>query len=124
MENNIFLTQTDFDKLSSLIRNSDSEMAELLEAELNRASIVSEEQLPKDIVSMNSKVSYVDLDSGKESVITLVYPHDANTEENKISVLAPIGSALIGLKVDQNIQWPLPSGKQKRIKVTAILSQG
>jgi regulator of nucleoside diphosphate kinase len=63
------------------------------------------------------------LDTGKELVVTLVYPHDADIDENKISILAPIGAALIGLRVGQVIRWPVPSGKEKRLQVVAVLFQ-
>ena len=121
--NNLILTQADFQKLSTLVANLDLEHFELLAEEIDRALIVEDENIPNDVVSMNSKVSYQDLESGKESVITLVYPDAANIAENKISVLAPIGSALIGLREGQIIQWPLPGGKHKRIKVLSVLSR-
>jgi regulator of nucleoside diphosphate kinase len=125
MENqdNLILNQGDFHKLSSLIHSAPAEVAELLEEELSRATVVSDDQLPGDVVTMNSTVNFQDLDSGKELVVTLVYPHDANIADNKISILAPIGSALIGLRVGQVIHWPLPNGKEKRLKVISVLCQ-
>jgi len=122
-QNALTLTQSDFQKLTSLVKSTHSETAELLEEELGRASVVADEALPKDVVAMNSKVQFQDLETGKDSVVTLVYPQDANIEENKISILAPVGSALIGLRVGQIIQWPLPHGKQKQFKVVSVLSQ-
>lgn len=77
--------------------------------------VVANDELPADVVSMNSKVSFKDLDTEKESVVTLVYPQDANIDEGKISIFAPVGSALIGLRVGQVINWPLPHGKEKKI---------
>jgi regulator of nucleoside diphosphate kinase len=120
---NVILTKADYEKLSSLLMSAKPEIAELLEEELGRASIVSDGELPRDVVSMNSKVSFKDLDTGKELIITLVYPHDADIGENKISILAPIGAALIGLRVGQVIRWPVPSGKEKRLQVVAVLFQ-
>ena len=122
-QDNLILTQADFLKLSSLVSSAQNEIAELLEEELGRASIVSNDQLPQDVVSMNSKIRFQDLDTEKESVVTLVYPHDANIDENKISILAPVGSALIGLRVGQIINWPVPNGKEKRMKVMSVLYQ-
>ena len=122
-QNNLILTQADFQKLSSLIRSENSVTAELLEEELGRAAVVADEELPKDVVSMNSKVCFQDLETGKETIVILVYPHEANIEENKISILAPVGSALIGLRVGQIIQWPVPNGKEKTFKVISVLSQ-
>jgi regulator of nucleoside diphosphate kinase len=125
MENqdNLILTKADFEKLTSLINTANADTAELLEEELNRASVVADEDLPADVVSMNSKVRFQDLESERETIVTLVYPHDANIEENKISILAPVGSALIGLRVGQVIQWPVPNGKEKRFKVLSVISQ-
>ncbi len=119
----LIVTKTDFEKLSSLIRSMSSDVAELLDEELSRASVVSDNELPKDVVSMNSTVRFQDLDTGGETVVTLVYPHEAKIEENKISILAPVGSALIGLRVGQVIQWPVPNGKEKRLKVISVLYQ-
>lgn len=121
--NDLILTQADFQKLFSLVRSMRADLAERLEDELNRASVVPDTELPRDVVAMNSKVKYRDLESGTESVVTLVYPHEANLEENRISVLAPIGSALIGLRAGQIIRWPLPNGKEKRIEVVSVLDQ-
>ena len=120
--NNIILTEADFQKLSALVATANRDGAELLEEELGRAVVVDEKKLPKDVVSMNSKIIFQDLENGKERSITLVYPHEANIQENKISVLAPVGVALIGLRVGQIIQWPVPNGKEKRFKVISVLA--
>lgn len=114
------LSRTDFQKLSALVNTVKTETAELLENELSRSVTVVDEEMPDDVVAMNSKVSFVDQESGKESVITLVYPHEANIGEGKISILTPVGSALIGLKVGQIIEWPFPNGKSKELKVVAV----
>lgn len=125
MENNsnlLILTQSDFEKLNSLLDVAQPDIAELLKEELSRAEIVANDELPVDVVSMNSKVIFKDLDTDKESVVTLVYPQDANIDEGKISIFAPVGSALIGLRVGQVINWPLPNGKEKRIQVVSVSS--
>lgn len=126
MENqsNLILSKTDFQKLSSLIEKAESsETARLLEEELGRTEIVEDDELPKDVVSMNSKVCFQDLETGKETIAFLVFPHEANIEENRLSILAPVGAALIGLKVGQTIRWPVPNGKEKTFKVVSVLSQ-
>jgi len=125
MENNsnlLILTQSDFEKLNSLLEAAQPDIAELLKEELSRAEIVANDELPVDVVSMNSKVIFKDLVTDKESVVTLVYPQDANIDEGKISIFAPVGSALIGLRVGQVINWPLPNGKEKRIQVVSVSS--
>jgi regulator of nucleoside diphosphate kinase len=111
------MTQTDFFKISALIKNLESTTALLLDEELNRAAIVADESLPENVVAMHSRVRYLDVEAQKESEFTLVFPHEASLDEHKISVLAPIGAALIGLKVGETILWPLPNGKSKEIQV-------
>lgn len=93
-----------------------------LEQELNRANIVSSENIPPDSITMNSKVLLKDLDLGEETVYALVYPEDANLEENKISVLAPIGTAILGFREGDIIDWKVPGGIVK-LKVEKILYQ-
>lgn len=116
----LVVLEEDFQKLNSLLHQIDATTAEQLEAELARATVVSLESLPKDVVTMNSVVRFVDQATEKENEVRLVYPHEANIEEQKISILSPIGTALIGLKVGQSIQWPLPGGKVKDVKVVSV----
>lgn len=121
MENrNLILAHSDFEKLATLVGSASYEAAKLLEEELARAVVVQDEQLPANVVAMNSTVTFQDLDSKKETVVTLVYPHEANIEAKKVSVLAPVGSALIGLQVGQTIQWPMPGGKEANLKVISV----
>lgn len=98
-----------------------TEGAEALAAELDRAEIVDSHDLPKNVVSMNSTVRLFDEALGGEIVLTLVYPQDVG--EGKISIMAPVGSALLGMKVGQQIDWPLPSGNTTRLKVLEVLYQ-
>ena len=93
-----------------------------LEDELNGARVVPSKDIPEDVVTMNSKVRLKDLNSGEEVVYSLVYPGDADVAENKISVLAPIGTALIGYRVGDAIEWKVPGGL-KRLKLEEILYQ-
>lgn len=118
----LIISQNDYQKISSLIKNVETETTSLLEEEMSRALVVSHDQLPNDVVSMNSTVKFVCVDSSKESVVKLVFPSDANIEQNKISILAPVGAALIGLRVGQTIRWPLPHGREKTFKVVAVES--
>lgn len=118
----LLITEQDYERISRLLAHSD-DASEFLEEELDRATLVAPEKVPSDIVTMNSRIRYHDIESGKDAEITLVYPKDANLEEGKISVLAPIGAALLGLRVGQTIEWPLPNGKRKKIKVSEIIYQ-
>ncbi|WP_413289175.1 nucleoside diphosphate kinase regulator [Bdellovibrio sp. HCB337] len=121
-EQNLIITQSDFQKISLLIKDLESPTAILLEEELGRAAVVPDEQAPADYVSMNSRVRFMDLGMNKESEVTLVYPHEANLTEHKISILAPMGAALIGLRVGQKIHWPFPNGKAREIQVLSVLT--
>lgn len=80
------------------------------------------DEVPPDVITMNSRVKLQDLDSGDEMIYTLVYPSDADTGQNRISILAPIGTALIGYRVGDIVEWKVPSGV-KRLKVEEILYQ-
>ena len=80
-QNNLIITKTDYQKLTELLYAVNSEAANLLEEELGRAAIVADDQLPKDVVSMNSKVIFQDVDTGSETFVTLVFPHEANIEQ-------------------------------------------
>ncbi len=115
----VFINESDFERLSGLLDMSEaSEATNLLAEELDRAIVVADHDLPGNVVHMNSTVTFRECGTGKISSITLVYPHDANVKEHKISILSPVGSALIGLQVGQTINWPFPSG----IKTLEVLS--
>lgn len=117
---NLIISRPDFERISALAVLAKRELADLLEEELARARIVAEEERPADVVAMNSTVGFEDMDTGKTSVITLVYPPEADIDANKVSILTPVGSALIGLRVGQIIHWPLPNGKEKKLKVVSV----
>ena len=102
-------------------------MAALLEGELVRADVREAADIPADVVTMNSEVVCIDEESGKEFVVRLVYPQDAGsgqkTGQQRVSVLAPIGAALLGLSVGSSITWPLPGGRETRMRVKAVTYQ-
>ena len=124
----IYVTEPDYRRLTGLIeitrdRNSvDIEYLNTLEAELNRAEIVDPNRIPANVITMRSKVRLKDLVSGKSKIYSLVFPTEANFSEGKISVLAPIGTAILGYKLGDSIEWPVPSGLRK-LKVDEILYQ-
>lgn len=119
-DNELILSQSDYQRISALVKSHKTSVAELLEGELERASVVKDEELPKDVVSMNTKVAFRDLDADKEMELTLSYPHESDPDAQRISVMAPVGAALIGLRVGQIIDWPLSESRSKRIKVIAV----
>jgi regulator of nucleoside diphosphate kinase len=122
----IVLTHADLEQLQRLVdQNSNgrnSELAELLETELVRAEVVDPDHLSPDVVTMNSTVVFEDEESGDRREVTLCYPQDASGKEGRISVLAPVGSALIGLAVGDSIDWVVPNGK-KRFRIVAVPHQ-
>lgn len=93
---------------------------EALRAELARATIVEPGAMPADVVTMNSTAHVEDESSGEAHELTLVYPRDADGAPGKVSVLAPVGSAMLGLRVGQSIEWQMPGGRQVRLRVTSI----
>ena len=81
-------------------------------------------QIPADVITMNSTARFMDETSGKEFELTLVYPDDAlMSSDGTVSVLAPVGSALLGLSVGQAIEWPLPGGRKMSLRVLAVTYQ-
>lgn len=115
----LIILDTDYKRLTQLIEQNDSPAADSLDEEISRADIVKAENIPSDVVTMDSVVTFIDLDSNDEKTITLVYPTDANVSEMKISILSPVGSALIGLRIGGKIDWPV-QGKVRRLKVVTV----
>lgn len=93
-----------------------------LESELARATVVKPAEIPADVVTMNSRVRFRITESGKEFERTLVYPADAEKTEESISIFAPIGSALVGMRVGETIEWPTKQG-QSHVEVIEIVYQ-
>lgn len=91
-----------------------------LAGELERATVCAPEAVPADVVTMNSVVTCVDEASGESRRVVLVYPRDADMAADKVSVLAPVGSALLGLAVGHSIRWPAPGGRFLRMRVTSV----
>lgn len=121
---NIVITAKDLERLRSLIDSTADERslaaAEALDSELGRAQVVEPGDMPPDVVTMNSRVVYLDEETKTQREVTLCYPQDARAEEGRVSVLAPIGAALLGLRVGQEIEWTMPGGGRKHFKVLAI----
>lgn len=119
----IYVTEKDFMRLKNLLDSYDGSEFEDLEIELDRAGVLTDTEVPKDLITMNSNVRYLNVQDNKESTITLVYPKEANSSEGKISILAPLGSALIGLKVGQEINWMFPDGKTRTLRILDVIYQ-
>src|SRR5690606_15608470 len=94
-------------------------VAEQLETELERARITPLRDVPEDVVVMNSELEYEDVTTGQRRRLRLVYPHEADSSKGHVSVLAPLGCALLGLRVQQEIDWHMPGG-MRRIRVVSV----
>ena len=119
----IILTRLDVQRLEQLIESLDDSLPGVvaLQEELDRAeSVVGHDEVPAGVVTMNSRVHCREQGSGKDYHLTLVYPKDANADEGKISILAPVGSALLGLQVGQHINWPAPGGKTLKLELLEV----
>ncbi|MCF5706062.1 nucleoside diphosphate kinase regulator [Pseudomonas syringae] len=118
----LILTRLDVQRLESLIDSMDESTPgiQALQAELDRAEqVVGHDEVPDGVVTMNSRVHCREESSGKDYHLTLVYPQDAGVE-GTVSVLAPMGSALLGLQVGQHIDWPAPGGKTLKLTLLAV----
>jgi regulator of nucleoside diphosphate kinase len=118
----ITVTDTERQKLMRLAQAAEARMPEVADAllsELERARVMSAGKIGSEVVRMQSQVSFV-YDDGEKRVATLVYPQEANIAENRISVLTPIGAALIGLSRGQSIPWVGPDGRQHRLTVLHV----
>ena len=119
----ITVTDRDLVRLEALLESAAaaaSPGARALADELARATIVPAASVPGDVVTMNSEVVCVDETSGREHRVVLAYPAEADPATGRLSVLAPVGSALLGLTVGQAIDWPGPAGRPLRVRLTGV----
>ncbi|HEX2163901.1 MAG TPA: nucleoside diphosphate kinase regulator [Thermoanaerobaculia bacterium] len=125
-ERQIYITTEDKKRLEFIGRMAGDarDRGDLLDLvdELNRAQVVAPEEVPPDVVTMNSKVRLVDLDQGTTHEYTLVYPQDADFSAGRISIVAPIGAALLGYRMGDVIEWEVPAGR-RRLRVEEVLFQ-
>jgi regulator of nucleoside diphosphate kinase len=127
-QRHIVITRDDMARLRELVRQGrkawrrDQEHLVELDQELDRAEIIDAEDLSPDVVTMHSTVRVRDLDTGASRVYTLVFPVNADIEKKRISVLAPIGTALIGYRAGDHVEWLTPGGA-KRFQVEEVLFQ-
>lgn len=122
----ITVSSLDLERLERLLdglKGDAATQAEGLRAELDRAEIVEPAAVPPTVVTMNSRVRFSIAGSSEQFSQTLVYPKDADGSGDRISVLAPIGSALLGLSVGDSIDWPRPGGGVSRVRIEEVLYQ-
>ena len=92
-----------------------------LEAELDRADVLLAAEVPDDVVTMYSRVPYLDQTTGERRSVTLVYPDETDVGRGRISVLVPVGSALLALSTGQSIDWEFPRGSRRRLRVEEVV---
>lgn len=122
----IVLSSVDVAQIERLLDQPEVEklpIAALLSEEIARATVLPPSQIPPGVVTMNSTLTCVDVNSGKEHHFTLSYPSQADVSAGRISLLTPMGSALLGLSVGQSIDWPGPGGRELRVRVTEVANQ-
>jgi regulator of nucleoside diphosphate kinase len=116
---NIVITEADYVRLHGLVESSrvfrqrDAKHLDDLEQELERAAIMKAGEVPSDVVTMNSRVKVKDLNSGRVTTYQIVFPGQADIAKNRISVLAPIGTGLLGYRAGTTIEWQVPSGMRR-----------
>ncbi|TAL91155.1 MAG: nucleoside diphosphate kinase regulator [Rhodanobacter sp.] len=121
----ITVSRVDLDRIEALLERlpaAEADKLEALRAELDRAEVLEPAAMPAHIVTMNSTVSFEDEDNGEQLTLTLVYPNAAGAR-GTVSILAPVGSALLGLARGQQIDWPMPDGHKRRLKVLEVTYQ-
>ncbi|NLL14665.1 MAG: nucleoside diphosphate kinase regulator [Fibrobacter sp.] len=115
----IYVTENDMRKLRALVQSSrgsrkiNEKSLQILETELNKAKVVRSEEIPSDVITMHSEVQLLDLDSNEETTYRIVYPNQADIDKGFVSILAPIGTALLGYSVGDIIEWSVPAGTAK-----------
>ena len=122
----LILSSLDVDRLEALLEhmspNAFPGKADL-EAEIARADIVEPGDIPPEVVTMNSTVTFVMAETDKQFQLTLVYPKDLDGSTDKVSIFAPVGSALLGLSVGDELAWPSVGGKSMTVRVIGIVYQ-
>ena len=116
----IIVAAEDRTRLLELVSRIDATaVAEQLEGELERARVAPLRDVPEDVIVMNSEIEYEDVATGQQRRLQLVYPHEADADTTRVSILAPLGCALLGLRVGQEIDWRMPGGL-RRLRVLAV----
>jgi regulator of nucleoside diphosphate kinase len=124
----IIISETDFERLQALLDSEfaaaigPSEYLDDLRAELDRAEIVRPEDVPHNVVTMNSTVVLRDVDTKERETYTLVFPDAADIANDRLSVLAPVGTAILGERIGDVVRWRVPQG-WRRLKVERVIYQ-
>jgi regulator of nucleoside diphosphate kinase len=127
-KHNIIISSSDYVRLVELVDSARLDWRvprhslDVLEGELGRATLVEPAELPRDVIAMNSTVWFRDLDTEEIERYQLVFPPEADVIHGRISVLAPIGTALLGFRVSDIVEWQVPQGR-RRLEITKVVQQ-
>jgi regulator of nucleoside diphosphate kinase len=119
----VTLSAEDYERLSALAHAARKRMPDLadeLADEIGRARVLAKGKHPEHIVCMNSEVEFRDDTTGRVQRVTLVYPEEADISQRKVSVLTPVGTALIGLRNGHSITWETPNGEVRQLTVLSV----
>lgn len=125
LKSSLVITDTDAKRLRQMLERAndssglDRANRQALEEEIDKAVVLPFDKVPLNVVTMHSRVRIVDMRTGEQMVYQIVYPHEANYGERKISILAPIGTALLGYSAGAEIDWNVPSGS-RRLWIAAV----
>lgn len=118
----IIVSDVDYKRLASLAMAAQvglPEVADALQSELERARVVAADRVPSDVVQMGSTIEFR-VDTGQQRCVTLVFPEKENISKGRVSVLTPIGAALVGLSSNQSITWTTRDGRQHKLTVVRV----
>lgn len=127
-ERNLYITEQDMLRLEGILSSfmpkneNEKNNIELLKKYLDHFNVVTPEEIPNDVVTMNTKLHLKDVDTGEILIFTLVFPSAADISKNRISVLAPIGSAVLGCRTGEVVVWKVPS-RIRKLKIEKVLYQ-
>lgn len=116
----LLIKESDYLSLSEFIKRNRSEATAALAEEMNKAKVLADDKFPDNVVSLNAVVEFFDAELSKESKVTLVLPWQADLTKRKISILSPVGCALIGLRAGRRIHWPLLNGKTRTLDIIKV----
>jgi regulator of nucleoside diphosphate kinase len=117
----IYVTEADFEILSNLADAAGrAPGGRVLAEEMARAMIVEPNELPRPFVRIGSRVQFQDLSNGQTRAVRISLPRDASIDDNRISVLSPVGAALIGLTAGEAFHWTDPEGRSRGVRVLAV----
>jgi regulator of nucleoside diphosphate kinase len=127
-EKPIYVTEFDLDRLERLFGRAhgghrrDQDFLDQLEEELSKCRVVTPQEIPPNVVTLNSRVRFRDLDADRQMTVTLVFPEQASLAEGRLSIVSPIGTAILGYAAGDVVEWEVHSGT-KKIRIEEILYQ-